>query len=100
MPVYYYIYAIVLLSCVFLLVRVLLLRRTSLPTRLFIKGLHAENNGDYEEAAVTYENALTEVKRTRFNGVLEKKILEKLKVLHMVIDYQNNNIYIRNNKSN
>lgn len=98
MSVYYFIYAIVSLILVVFLVRHFVTRRNSLPSRLFVQGLHAENNGNYEEAAMTYESALVEIKKARFNSVLQKKILEKLKVLHMVIAYQNDQSFTRTNK--
>jgi hypothetical protein len=81
------------------LVRYLLFRRTSLSTKLFIKGIRAENSGHYEEAAISYENALSEVKKTRFGRSLEIKIREKLKVLHTIRTYQRDQNFVRKNNS-
>lgn len=99
MPVYYFIYAAITLGCVLFLLRHFIVKTASLPTQLYVQGLHAENNGDYEAAAVTYESALVEIKKGRFNSALQKKILEKLKVLHLVIDYQNDQNFTRTNKT-
>jgi hypothetical protein len=99
MPLYYFLYAILLLGVFFLLVRYLLFRRASLSTRLFIKGIRAENSGLYEEAAISYENALSEIKKTRFRGSLEMKIREKLKVLHTIRTYQRDKDFVRKNNS-
>ncbi|NTS42682.1 hypothetical protein HRG84_17415 [Flavisolibacter sp. BT320] len=99
MPIYYFIYAAIAISGVLFLLRYFIGKKASLSTQLFLQGLHAENNGDYEAAAVTYESALVEIKKGRFNSSLQKKILEKLKVLQLVIDYQNDQNFIRTNKA-
>jgi len=55
---------------------------------LFAEGLRNENSGYFETAFVNYERALGEVNKTPFPGShLKTKILEKLKVLHTVIEY-------------
>ena len=41
-----------------------------------------ENDGHFEEAVITYESALDEVKKFRFHGNLKNKIIGKLKVLN------------------
>ncbi len=72
-----------------------LFRRFALPKKnvhdqLFAEALRNENSGQFETAIVTYERALNEVKKTRFQGSsLKSKITEKLKVLHTVIEYKN-----------
>jgi len=99
MPLYYFFYAILLLGVSFLLIRYLLLRRTSLPTKLFIKGIKAENSGLYEEATTSYENALSQIKKTRFRRSLEMKIREKLKVLYTIRNYYRDLDFVRKNNS-
>jgi len=64
------------------------LRKKNLPVTLFVEGLKDENNGHFEEAVVNYENALNEVKKSKFHKGLEDKIIQKLKVLHTIIEYQ------------
>lgn len=65
-------------------------RKKNVPVELFAEALKNENSGQFETALVTYERALNEVKKTRFQGSsLRSKILNKLKVLHTVIDYKN-----------
>jgi hypothetical protein len=49
--------------------------------------LENENNGNYEEALNNYKIALGEVKKTKRNKDLRIKIVDKIKVLHTVIDY-------------
>jgi hypothetical protein len=56
---------------------------------LFNEALRNENNGLYEEAVANYENALNELNKTRFQSTFRNKIIEKLKVLHTLIDYNN-----------
>jgi hypothetical protein len=65
-------------------------RKKNVPVELFAEALRNENSGQFETALVTYERALNEVKKTRFQGSsLRCKIVNKLKVLHTVIEYKN-----------
>lgn len=80
--------AVIILSTIFR-------KRNELPEELFIEGLKKENNGFFEEAIVSYENALREVKKSRLESILEDKIIEKLKVLHSMIEYKNSLSYTR-----
>ena len=73
----------------------ILLNKKTLPVRLFIEAQKNENDGRYEEAVITYESALEEVKKFRFHGSLKNKIIDKLKVLHTTIEYNNNFQFIR-----
>jgi len=99
MLAYYFLYLLIFLGVLFLLVRHLLLRRTSLSAQLFIKALRAENEGLYDEAVVSYENALSEIKKNRFHRRLEIRICEKLKLLHTVRTYKKDQNFIRKNNS-
>jgi hypothetical protein len=74
------------------LIRYFSLRKKNIAVQLFIAALKDENSGNFEEAKITYENALKEVKKIKFNNSLEIKIVEKLKLLHTVIDYNNNSL--------
>lgn len=65
------------------------MRKKNLPVELFVEALRNENSGHYEEALITYEYALAEFKKTRANSNLKNKIIEKIKVLHTIIDYKN-----------
>ncbi len=99
MPLYYVVYLIILLAAFFLLVRYIIQRKTSLPIQLFIKGLRTENSGNFDEATISYENALNEVKKIRFHHSLKNKIIEKLKVLRTVKRYEKDQNFIRENNS-
>src|ERR1044072_1985048 len=99
MPTYYFFYLALLLILLFLGTRFFILKRHPLPFRLFAKGLQTENNGDFDEAIVIYENALFEVKKIRFHPILQMKIIEKLKLLNTVKKYKNDQHYIRKNDS-
>ena len=92
MQFYYYIFIFLVLSTTFILIRYFSLRKKNIPLQLFIKALKDENSGNFEEAIITYENALNEVKKIKFNNALKFKIVEKLKLLHTVIDYNNNSL--------
>ena len=99
MSLYYFVYLIILLSAFFLLVRYIIQRKTSLPIQLFIKGVRTENSGNFDEATISYENALNEVKKIRFHHNLKNKIIEKLKVLRTVKRYEKDQNFIRENNS-
>jgi hypothetical protein len=72
-----------------MVIRSLVLRKKNISVELFARALKNENSGQYEEAVVLYESALTEVKKVKFHHGLESKIIEKLKLLHTIVDYQN-----------
>ena len=64
--------------------------KKNVPDELFTEALRNENSGYFESAIVTYERALDEVKKNRFqDNSLKSKIIYKLKVLHTVIEYKN-----------
>jgi hypothetical protein len=73
-----------------LVISSILVKKNNLPVRLFIEAQKTENDGHFEEAVVTYESALDEVRKFRFHGNLKNKIISKLKVLHTTIEYRNN----------
>lgn len=77
-------------AIVILIASSIILKRKSLPVRLFIEAQKNENDGHFEEAIVSYESALNEAKKIRFHGSLKNRISDKLKVLNTAIDYRNN----------
>ena len=95
MQFYYYIFFFLVLSTVLLLIRYFTSRKKNIPVQLYFAALKDENSGNFEEAIITYENALVEVKKIKFNNTLKIKIVEKLKLLHTVIDYNNNSLSSR-----
>jgi hypothetical protein len=66
---------------------------------LFINATKSENNGNYQEAVIAYENALFEVRKSRFHGYLKIKIMEKLKLMQTINTYKNDQAFIRKNSS-
>lgn len=70
------------------IIRSLFLKKKNLPVELFVEGLKYENNGHFNEAIINYENALAEVKKNRFRNHLKNRIIQKLKVLQTIIEYQ------------
>jgi len=92
MQFYFYIILFVGLSCVLFLIRYFSSREKNIPIQLYFDALKDENSGNFEEAIITYENALIEVKKIKYNNTLKNKIVEKLKLLHTVIDYNNNSL--------
>jgi len=99
MPVYYFVYLIIILSSSFLLVRYFVLRKKSLAILLFISATKSENNGNYPEAVNAFENALCELKRSRFHGYLKIKIIEKLKLMQTIKSYKDDQAFIRKDNS-
>jgi hypothetical protein len=92
---FYYISSLIVLSIVILVIRSFVLRRKSVPVELFFKGLENENSGNYEEALISYESALNEVNKIRFHGSLKHKIIEKIKLLHTLIEFKNSFRFIK-----
>jgi hypothetical protein len=95
MPVYNYFFLLVILSIIILLILFFVVRKKNIPVELFVEALRDENNGHFEEAVITYETALNEVNKIRFHSTLKNKIIQKLKLLHTVIEYKNNQNFIR-----
>jgi hypothetical protein len=95
MPFYYYLFLFIALSVIFLIIRSLVLRRKNISVELFVKALKNENSGHFEDALITYESALNEVNKIRFHGKFKNKIIEKIKLLHTLIEYKNSFRFIR-----
>jgi hypothetical protein len=89
MQFYYYFFSVILLSLIVVLIYSFTIWRKEIPVQLFIEALKEENNGDFEEAIAGYEIALHEFDKIKSHNSIRNKIIEKLKVLHLVIDYQN-----------
>ncbi len=97
MTFYQYLPFIIIILLISFLISSIFFQKKNLPVKLFFEGLKNENSGHYEEAIMNYENALTEVKKNKFHGHLKNKIIEKLKVLHTIIEYKNSLHFIREN---
>lgn len=96
MPFYYYLIISIMILMIILLTRFLIARQKDIPAELFAEALKDENSGHFEEAILTYEDALTKVRKSRFRGnSLRNRIIEKLKVLHTTIEYKNSFHYGR-----
>jgi hypothetical protein len=95
MPVHYYILVIIVLSIAFLIIRSWVLQRKNIPVELFVKALQNENSGNFDQALISYESALEEVNKIRFHGNFKNKIIEKIKLLHTLIEYRNSFHLIR-----
>jgi hypothetical protein len=90
MPFYNYFLLIIVLSLIILSVRFFVLRRENISLELYVEALRNENSGYFEVALINYEAALDEVKKIRFHSILKNRIIEKLKLLHTIIEYNNN----------
>jgi hypothetical protein len=89
MPFYLYFVFFIGLSIIIIAFSFLVSPKKNLSVDLFNEALRNENNGLYEEALANYESALNEVNKTRFHSTFRNKIIEKLKVLHTLIEYNN-----------
>lgn len=90
MSFYSYMIFLMLLLLLILSIRSYFLRKRNISYGLFIEALKNENSGHLEEAVTTYESALKEVEKTSFHSNFKDKITGKIKLLHTIIDYQNN----------
>ena len=95
MTIYQYLPFIMIVLLIASMISSLFLKKKDLPVELFVEGLRYENDGHFDEAIITYENALSEVKKNRFHGDLKNRIIQKLKVLHTIIEYRKNIQFIR-----
>ena len=81
---------LIALILVIVLLRAFVLRKNNLLVKLFAEALEKENSGHFEAAIITYQIALNETRKTRFNINNQKnKIIERIKVLHSVLEYRN-----------
>lgn len=95
MPAYYFLYLFISLFILFLLARFFVPKSKPLPMQIFLKGRQTENNGNFDEATAIYENALCEVKKTRFHRPLKKTLTEKIKLLKQIEKYNKEQNFIR-----
>ncbi|HLY72282.1 MAG TPA: hypothetical protein VKR53_21265 [Puia sp.] len=95
MSFYYYIFFVISVGIIATLIRSVILSRENVPVELFIEGLRNENTGQFEQAVIIYESALSEFRKIRFHGSLKNKIIEKIKLLHLIIEYKKNSVFIR-----
>jgi hypothetical protein len=79
MTIYQYLPFIMISLLIASIISSLFLKKKDLPVELFVEGLRYENDGHFDEAIINYENALSEVKRTRFHRDLENRISKSLK---------------------
>ena len=70
-------------------------RKKNVPLDLFTEARKFENDGQIETALLTYESALVEVNKIKFNSDLKIKITDKLKMLQAWMDYQDGFIHKR-----
>jgi hypothetical protein len=95
MPLYIYLVFFVIGIYIVHLIRLFILSQDNIPMALFIKALKEENSGSFEEAIVSYENALGKFVKINYHNSLKNKITEKLKILHTVIEYKKNSNFVR-----
>ncbi len=89
MQIFYVLILVIMIIIVFLVIRYLILGRKTVPGLLFSEALRNENSGNFEAAVITYEQALAEVKKFRFQDQdLRKRIIQKIKVLQTAIEYE------------
>jgi len=100
MTFYQYIPFIMILLLIAFIISSVFLKKNNSSLKLFVEGLKHENSGNFEEAIRNYENALSEVKKSRFRNNLENKIVQKLKVLHSILEYKSSLGFTRQYSSN
>lgn len=73
--------------------------KKNIPAALYVEALRNENSGKLEAAVINYENALLEVKKVKFPDTrLRNKIVDRLKVLHTIIEYNNSFHFTRQDR--
>lgn len=89
MTFYQYLPFIMILLLIIFIMSIIFQKNKNVPVELFFQGLKLENNGHFAEAISNYENALHEVKKSKFHSDLKNKIVQKLKTLHTILEYNN-----------
>jgi hypothetical protein len=80
MLIYSFLIFLIVLILIILLFRSFVLRKNNILIKLFSEALQKENSGHYEAAIITYQDALDETKKIRFNTNSQKiKLLKNLK---------------------
>jgi hypothetical protein len=95
MQFYYYIFLLMGLSVTVGLIRSVILWRRNEPVELYVEALRNENIGQFKEALIVYESALVKFQKIGFHREFKNKIIEKIKLLRTVIDYQRNSTFSR-----
>ena len=90
MPTYVYLILFVILAAAIIFIFLVIRRRKNIPATIFADALRSENNGDYKDAIMNYRIALEEAKKANLDVKYILMIIEKIKVLHTVIEYENN----------
>ena len=71
-----------------LLIWLMLRHKKSSSVKLFHAALQDENSGEFASAILQYETALNEAEKNGFDEQLRSRIIEKLKVLHTITEYE------------
>jgi len=53
-----------------------------------MEGIRNENNGLYKRALDNYEDALSEIRKHKIPNKLGRKIIDKIKMMHTIIEYE------------
>jgi hypothetical protein len=59
---------------------------------LLADAIKSENNGLYEDAITKYKIALVEMNKSKYDQALKLKTSEKIKLLHIVVEYEKNSV--------
>ena len=94
MPMYFYLVLFFVAGMILLFIYISSSAKSRSSVELYMEALKNENSGRLKEALILYENAFEEAKRVRMNNSFKSKIVEKLRVLHTVIEY-NQSLAIR-----
>ena len=95
MTIHQYLPFIMITILIASIVSSLFLKKKNVQVELFVEGLKNENNGDFDEAIISYENALSQVNKDRYHRDLKTKIIQKIKVLHTILEYRKNTQFTR-----
>jgi hypothetical protein len=88
MPAYLYLLLPIALVAICLILVFYTSHKKNIHTELYMEGIRNENNGLYKRALNNYEEALTEIRKNKIPNKLGKKINDKIKMLHTIIEYE------------
>jgi len=88
MPAYLYLLLFISLLVITLIIVFYASHKKNIHTELYMEGVRNENNGLYKIALDNYQAALAEIRKHKIPNTLGKKIDEKIKMLHTIIEYE------------
>lgn len=90
MPFFFYLVIFIIVTVLISAVVIFILYKRNNHPKLYNEGLKRENEGHYNLALDSYEEALHEINKRKVNSSLGRRISQKIKILQTTINYEKN----------